>query len=335
MTNPTIAILGATGAVGSDILQILHERSFPYGKLILLDRAAVAGQKITCEGGTFTITEATNDCFEGIDIVFGAVDNPISEMFAPAIRKADAVFIDNSSAFRLHDDVPLVIPEVNPQAAKEHNGIIANPNCTTIISLVALAPIAKLSPIESITAATYQAVSGAGIPGLNELEGQVVAHVKGGDMEVNTFAHQIAFNVIPAVGGADESGYTSEEMKLQNESRKILGLPALRATCTCVRAPIIRSHSVAITVVTKEQLSLDAVRDAIVAADGVELRDDTNAGVYPMPIHTSGQDTVYVGRIRRDLVHDRGITLFCCGDQVRKGAATNAVQVAELLLMKN
>jgi len=332
MTNPTIAILGATGAVGSDILQILHERNFPYGKLILLDRAAVAGQTKSCNGKTFTITEATDDCFAGIDIVFGAVDNPISEKFAPAIKAAGAVFIDNSSAFRLFDDVPLVVPEVNPNAAQTHKGIIANPNCTTIISMVALAPIANLSPIESITAATYQAVSGAGIPGLNELESQVATHVNGGAMEVNTFAHQIAFNVIPAVGAMDENGYTSEEMKLQNESRKILGLPNLHATCTCVRVPVIRSHSVAISVVTKDTLSLDEVRAALATADGVKLCDDTNNGVYPMPLHTSGQDIVHVGRIRRDMTNPRGITLFCAGDQVRKGAATNAVQVAELLL---
>ncbi|MCL2213431.1 MAG: aspartate-semialdehyde dehydrogenase [Oscillospiraceae bacterium] len=332
MTNPTIAILGATGAVGSDILQILHERNFPFEELRCLASARSAGKTLTCSGNSYTVTEATEDAFCGVDIVFGATENDLSEQWAPIIKAAGAVFIDNSSAFRLCPDTPLVIPEVNPQAAKTHKGIIANPNCTTIISLMALAPIARLSPLESITAASYQAVSGAGVPGLTELEGQVAAHVNGGTMEVSTFAHQIAFNVIPCVGGADESGYTSEEMKMQNESRKILDLPNLNVTCTCVRIPVMRSHSVAISVVTKEELSLEQVRQALAAADGVKLTDDTNAGVYPMPINTSGQDIVHVGRIRRDLTNPRGITLFCSGDQVRKGAATNAVQIAELLL---
>ncbi|MBQ9130037.1 MAG: aspartate-semialdehyde dehydrogenase, partial [Clostridia bacterium] len=233
---------------------------------------------------------------------------------------------------RLYDDVPLIVPEINGADAKNHKGIIANPNCSTIITLMAVAPIAKISPIETMVASTYQAVSGAGIEGLRELEGQAAAYVKGEELQVNTFAHQIAFNLIPAIGSDSGNGYTSEEMKLQNEGRKILHLPEMKVSCTCVRVPVMRSHSISATVVTKEKVSVEQARAAILSAKGVLLTDELQNNLYPMPLDTSGQDKVFVGRIREDLTNERGLNIFCCGDQVRKGAAANAVQIAQLLI---
>jgi aspartate-semialdehyde dehydrogenase len=251
---------------------------------------------------------------------------------APAIKAAGAVFIDNSSAFRMDPSVPLVVPEINPEDAMKHNGIVSNPNCSTIITLVAVNAINKLSPIKSIIASTYQAVSGAGIGGIYELEAQEKAIVGGGDIETETFPYQIARNLIPQIGGFGDNLYTSEEMKMQNEGRKILHLPNLNVTCTCVRVPIIRSHSISAVVFTEDKLSVEAVKAAVANAKGCKLTDEPEAKVYPMPLDTSDQDLVFVGRIREDLTADNGITLFCCGDQVRKGAATNAVQIAELFV---
>ena len=278
------------------------------------------------------IREARPDAFIGADIVLGAASNAVAKEMAPHIVEAGAVFVDNSSAFRLYDDVPLVVPEINGADAKYHKGIIANPNCSTIITLMAVAPIAKISPIETMVASTYQAVSGAGIEGLRELEGQAAAYVKGEELQVTTFAHQIAFNLIPAIGSDSGNGYTSEEMKLQNEGRKILHLPEMKVSCTCVRVPVMRSHSISATVVTKEKVSVEQARAAILSAKGVLLTDERQNNLYHMPVVTSGQDKVFVGRIREDLTNERGLNICCCGDQVRKGAAANAVQIAQLLI---
>ena len=334
MKTYNVGILGATGAVGREMLKILEERNFPVGQLRLLASARSVGKTLTFCGKEVTVAEAREDAFEGLDIVLGAAENDIAERFAPAIKKAGAVFVDNSSAFRLRDDVPLVVPEINPEDAKKHNGIISNPNCSTIITLVALNPINKLSPIKKLVASTYQAVSGAGVGGLRELEEQVEAHVNGTMTENKVFAHQIAFNLIPAIGGTKDNGYTSEEMKLQNEGRKIMHLPELKVTCTCVRVPVLRSHSISATFVTEDYISVEDAQKAIENGLGVKLVDEPSKQVYPMPLDTSDIDTVYVGRIRRDLTEKNGLTLFCCGDQIRKGAATNCVQIAELLIEK-
>ena len=332
MKTYNIAILGASGAVGQQMIQVLEERNFPVGKLLPLASARSAGKTITFRGEEIVIQEATNDSFQGMDFVLGAVQNAQAKQFAPAIVKAGAVFVDNSSAFRMDDNVPLVVPEINPEDALKHNGIIANPNCSTIITMVALGGIRKLSPIETMVACTYQAVSGAGVEGIRELEGQIQASAEGKATENKIFPCQILSNVIPQIGGELENGYTSEEMKMQNEGRKILHLPDLKVCCTCVRVPVMRSHSISVQFVTRDPISVEDARKAVAAAPGCVLTEDLNGRNYPTPLDTTDQDLVYVGRIRRDLIDDqRGLTLWCCGDQVRKGAATNAVQIAELL----
>ena len=332
MKKVKVAILGATGAVGQEMMKILAERNFPVSELHLLASARSVGQKVEWNGQELTVELACDEAFEGMDIVLGAAENDIAERFAPAIVKAGAVFVDNSSAFRLDPDVPLVVPEINPQDALNHKGIISNPNCTTIISLVAVNALNAASPIEAMVASSYQATSGAGAAGPVELMDQVDALRRGEKPEVKVFQHQIAFNVIPQIGGEAYEGYTSEEMKLQNEGRKIMHLPELKVSCTCVRVPVVRSHSVSIVVKTKEKVSVEKARELIAAAPGCKLVDDLKNKVYPMPLDTSDQDIVFVGRIREDLTCDRGLNIWCCGDQVRKGAATNAVQIAELLV---
>ena len=328
MKTYNVAILGATGAVGREMYKVLMERKFPIGKLKLLASARSAGKVLDGH----TVEEATEDSFRGMDIVLGAASNDLAKRMAPHIKAAGAVFVDNSSAFRLLDDVPLVVPEINPEDAKKHNGIIANPNCSTIISMVAVNALRELSPIEAITASTYQAVSGAGAGGLAELEAQARAYAAGEAMNVETFPYQILFNLIPQIGSPCENGYTTEEMKMQNEGRKILHLPEMKVTCTCVRVPVLRSHSISLSVRTKEKISVEAAREAIAKAKGCKLVDDLASKQYPMPLDTSDQDLVYVGRIRDDLTDERALALWCAGDQIRKGAATNAVQIAELLL---
>lgn len=327
-----VGILGATGAVGQEMMKILEERSFPVASLRPIASGRSAGKTVTFRGEDVTIVEASDDAFEGLDIVLGAAENDIAERFAPAIVKSGAVFVDNSSAFRLDPDVPLVIPEINPEDAAKHHGIISNPNCTTIVTLVAINALAKESPIETIIASSYQAVSGAGKNGIDELYGEVELLREGKAVEPKVFQYQIAYNVIPQIGGEQYIGYTSEEMKMQNEGRKILHLPELKVSCTCVRVPVVRSHSVSVVLRTREKISVERARELIAAAPGCRLVDDLGAKQYPMPLDTSDQDIVFVGRIRDDLTDERGLNLWCCGDQVRKGAATNAIQIAELLL---
>ncbi len=329
-----VGILGATGAVGQEMMKILLERSFPVGALRPIASARSAGGTVDFGGRACKIVEASDDAFAGLDIVLGAAENDIAERFAPAIVKAGAVFVDNSSAFRLDPKVPLVIPEINPEDVAWHSGIIANPNCTTIVTLVAINALAKESPIESIIASSYQAVSGAGKGGIDELHDEVAALAAGKCAEPKVFQYQIAYNVIPQIGGEAYMGYTSEEMKMQNEGRKILHLPKMKVSCTCVRVPVVRSHSVSVVLRTKEKIGVERARELIAAAPGCKLTDDLASRVYPMPLDTSDQDLVYVGRIRDDLTDERGLNLWCCGDQVRKGAATNTVQIAELLLEK-
>lgn len=328
----TVGVLGATGAVGQEMMKILEERNFPVGKLVPLASARSAGKTLKFKGEDVVIQEACEFAFEGIDIVLGAAENDIAEKFAPAIVKAGAVFVDNSSAFRLDPNVPLIVPEVNPEDAKNHKGIISNPNCSTIITVTAVNALNKLSPIKSMVASTYQAVSGAGVAGMAELKNQVEALQAGKDVEVKTFAYQIAYNLIPQIGGEQCDGYTSEEMKLHFEGRKIMHLPELNVSCTCVRVPVMRSHSISVKLHFDRHVTVEEVREALKDAPGVKLVDDLNNKQYPMPLDTTNQDIVFVGRIRPDLTDENGICLWCCGDQVRKGAATNCIQIAELLV---
>ena len=327
-----VAILGATGAVGREMMKILAERNFPVEELRLLASPRSAGQKLLWQGRELTVQPAEDSAFEGMDIVLGAAENDIAKRFAPAIVKAGAVFVDNSSAFRMDPNVPLVIPEINPEDVRRHKGIIANPNCTTIVSLVAINALNQDSPIQSIIASSYQAVSGAGAGGPRELMEEVELLREGKPVHPQVFQYQIAYNVIPQIGGEAYEGYTSEEMKMQNEGRKIMHLPDLQVSCTCVRVPVVRSHSVSLVVRTREKISVQRARELIAAAPGCRLVDDLSSRRYPMPLDTSDQDTVFVGRIREDLTCDNGLNIWCCGDQVRKGAATNAVQIAQLLL---
>ena len=328
----TVAILGATGAVGQEMIKVLQERNFPVKKLIPLASRRSAGKTLTFKGEEVTIAEACDTVFEGVDIVLGAAENDIAKKFAPAIQAAGAVFVDNSSAFRMDPKVPLIVPEVNPQDVAWHNGIISNPNCSTIITLTAVNALNSISPIRTMTASTYQAVSGAGAEGPVELQNEVDALAKGETYEPKVFSHQIAFNLIPQIGGEAYEGYTSEEMKMQNEGRKIMHLPELTVSCTCVRVPVMRSHSISVSCHFDVPVTVEQVREVIAKAPGCKLVDDLNNKQYPMPLDTSDQDLVFVGRIRPDLTDPNGVCLWCCGDQVRKGAATNAVQIAELLV---
>lgn len=333
MKKINMAILGATGAVGQEMIKVLAERRFPLNTLYLLASARSVGKKVPFGNATVTIEDADTFDFSKTDIVLGAVADDLAKAFAPKIVAAGAVFIDNSNGFRMNADVPLVVPEINPQDAFTHKGIISNPNCSTIITDVAVAAINKLSEITSMVASTYQAVSGAGAGGIDELKTQTADMAEGKAVKCEVFPYQIAENLIPQIGGFDEIGYTSEEMKMQNESRKIMHLPDLDVTCTCVRVPVVRSHSISLVIRTKEPLTTEQVRNEIQNASGCVLYDEPTEKKYPMPTVTSDQDLVYVGRIRQAL-GENGIALFCCGDQLRKGAATNAIQIAELIIGK-
>ena len=332
MKKYNVAILGATGAVGQEMLKVLEEYDIPVEKLLPLASAKSAGGTVSFKGEDVKIEEAREDSFAGMDFVLGAVKNPMSRRFAPAIVNSGAVYIDNSSAFRMDPEVPLVVPEINGEDAFKNKGIIANPNCSSIITLMAVGGIAKLSPIKSMVACTYQAVSGAGQAGLVELEAQMLALAEGKKPEAKVFPTQIAMNVIPHIGDELENGYTDEEMKMQNEGRRILHLPELKVTCTCVRVPVMRSHSISVTLRTARKVSVAAANEAIRAFPGCRLIEDYDGRNYPTPLDTSNQDLVWVGRVREDLTDENGLTLWCCGDQIRKGAAANAVQILKRMI---
>jgi len=331
---PHIAIAGATGAVGIEMLNCLVEQEVPYSQLTLLASARSAGKTISFQGQDLEVKELTKDSFAGVDIALFSAGGSISEEFAPAAAAAGAVVIDNSSAFRMDPEVPLIVPEINPDAVKTiPKGIIANPNCTTIISLMALAPLHRAFGLKAIIASSYQAVSGSGAAGIAELDSQIQALANGGDIVQDVYPHQIASNVIPHVDVFLEGGYTKEEQKMLNESRKILSLPELAVTCTCVRVPVHRSHSVSITAQFDKPVTVEAARDLYGSATpGVALCDDPSKELYPTPLDTSGKDDCLVGRIRLDQVLDNALALWVVGDQVKKGAALNAVQIAKLLL---
>ncbi|KAB7656110.1 aspartate-semialdehyde dehydrogenase [Sutterella seckii] len=327
-----VGILGATGAVGEQMRIVLAERKFPIAELRLFGSARSAGTEVEFDGKMVKVEEATPEAFEGLDLLLGAADNDVAKKFLPDAAKKGIVVVDNSSAFRLDPEVPLVIPEVNPEDVKWSKGLIANPNCATIIALTAVAALHRKARLRRMVASTYQAVSGAGRGGMEDLEEEV----KTGRPVLRTFPYPIAYNLIPQIGGFNDLGYTSEEMKLQNEGRKMLHDDTFLVSCTCVRVPIMRSHSEALTLEFEKEISPEEAREILQNAPGVKLWDDPAEKHYPMPMLTSDQDLVYVGRIRRDLAatkdaYNRSLSLFCCADQIRKGAATNAIQIAEIV----
>ncbi|MEN9974885.1 MAG: hypothetical protein RLZZ282_891 [Verrucomicrobiota bacterium] len=332
MNQPYLAIVGATGAVGVEMLLCLEERNFPLSGLKLLASARSAGKRMTFRGKEIVVEELTHDSFAGVDIALFSAGGDISRMFAPSAAAAGAVVVDNSSAFRMDADVPLVVPEINGLAARHHpRNIIANPNCTTIISLMALAPLHELFGLRAVIASSYQAVSGSGAQGILELEEQVKAITSGQPFTPKVYARQIAFNVIPQVDTFTDNGYTKEELKMLHEGRKILCLPELRVSCTCVRVPVYRSHSVSITAQFDRPVDPDAARAVYAGKPGIQVVDDPASNRYPVPLDTTGMDDCLVGRIRKNLVLDNALDLWVVGDQVRKGAALNAVQIAEIL----
>ena len=322
-----IGILGATGAVGRQMLDCLIEQEIPVDDLVLLASKKSAGQIIRFKDKDYEVKEVNHDSFKGLNVVLGASSNEVAKQYKDDIVKAGAVFIDNSSAFRMDDDVPLIVPEINGNDAKKHKGVISNPNCSTIITLMAINAINKLSKVKVMIASTYQAVSGAGKGGIDELNNEI------NDIEYkpSVFPYTIAYNCIPCIGSLKDNLYTSEEMKMENEGKKILHNDDLRVTCTCVRVPVLRSHCISVSLKCERALSVTEVREALSKEDGVILYDDVLDNKYPMPLVSSNQDKVYVGRIREDRVLDGGISLFCSGDQIRKGAASNAVQIIKCL----
>lgn len=326
-----VAIVGATGAVGQEFLKILAERGFPVNELRLLATKRSAGKKISWQGREIDVQETTYESFKGIDIALFAGGSASTE-YAQAAVESGAVVIDNSSAFRMDPSVPLIVPEVNPEDVKWHKGIIANPNCSTIIMVVALKPILDLAGIKRLVVSTYQAVSGAGREGIEELESQIRAWTKGEELKSQVFPYQIAFNLVPRIDVFGEGDYTKEEWKMVKETQKIFHMPEMAVTATTVRVPVMRSHSEAINIETERKVSIPEIREVLDKAPGLIVVDDPSKDLYPMPLFTADTDDVYVGRIREDFSIEKGINLWVAGDQIRKGAATNAVQIAELIL---
>ena len=331
-----VAIVGASGAVGQEFLRVLEERDFPMDELVLFGSKRSAGKTYVFRGKELTVQLLQhNDDFAGVDIAFVSAGGDVSREFAETITKHGAIMIDNSSAFRMEEDVPLVVPEVNPEDAfRRPRNIIANPNCTTIIMVVALKAIEQLSHIKRVHVATYQAASGAGAAAMDELYEQYRQLLAGETPTVQKFAYQLAYNLIPQVDVFTDNGYTKEEMKMYNETRKIMHTD-IRVSATCVRVPALRAHSESIWVETERPVSVEEVREAFSHAEGLVLQDNPTEKEYPMPLFISGKDEVFVGRIRKDLADENGLTFWLVGDQIKKGAALNAVQIAEVLLRKD
>jgi aspartate-semialdehyde dehydrogenase len=330
--NPHVAVVGATGAVGIEMIKTLEKRNFPVGKLTLLASARSAGKKLKFRGQEIAVRELTKDSFSGIDIALFSAGGSISKEFAPMAAKAGCVVVDNSSAFRQDETVPLVIPEINASDVKQHQGIIANPNCTTAITLMALYPLHKAFTVKRIFASSYQAVSGTGAKAIEELERQVGQVVRREPVTKEVYPHQIAFNVLPQVDSFLPTGYTKEEMKMENEGRKIMHHPAFRASVTCVRVPVYRSHSIAVSAEFEKPVTMEAARAVLKKAPGLDVVDEPENKKYPMPLFTSERYNCEVGRIRMDCALDNGLCFWVSGDQLLKGAALNAVQIAEELL---
>ncbi len=330
--NPHVAIVGASGAVGVEMIRTLERRNFPVGSLRLLASKRSAGKSLNFREETLTIEELTPSSFEGVDIALFSAGGGISKEWGPEAVKAGAVVVDNSSAFRLDASVPLVVPEINAQDALSHQGIIANPNCTTAITLMALYPLHQAFGVERVFASTYQAVSGTGAQAIVELENQVRQLSQGEDVSPEVYPHQIAFNVLPHVDSFLAEGYTREEMKLENEGRKIMHHPSFRASVTCVRVPVYRAHSIAISAEFQQPVDLQRAQDILSRAPGLDVVDDPQQNQYPLPLRASGKDHCQVGRLRMDCALDNGLCFWVAGDQLLKGAALNAVQIAELLV---
>ena len=338
MKKYNVAILGATGAVGQEFLNLIEERNFPFAELKMLASKRSAGKKIQFMGKEYTVEEATEDSFKGVDIALFA-GGAASKTFAPAAVKAGAVVIDNSSAFRMDPEVPLVVPEVNPEAIANHKGIIANPNCSTIIMVMALKPLYNVSKIKRVVVSTYQAVSGGGKEAMAELEEQVKAINEGRPVVANILPgaslakhYQIAFNLIPQIDVFKDNLYTKEEMKMIDETKKIMKDDSMRITATTIRVPVYRSHAESVNVEFEDEISVEKAREVLAAFPGVTLTDNPDEQIYPMPLETSGKDDVEVGRIRKDYSIDNALNFWVCGDQIRKGAALNALQIAEYMI---
>jgi aspartate-semialdehyde dehydrogenase len=330
--NPHVAIVGATGAVGVEMIKTLEKRNFPVGKLTLLASARSVGKTFKYKGTPIAITELTKDSFAGIDIALFSAGGSISKEFGPIAAKAGCVVVDNSSAFRMDDSVPLVVPEINGDDVKKHKGIIANPNCTTAITLMALYPLHKAFGVKRIFASSYQAVSGTGAKAIEELERQVNEVVKGEPVTKEVYPHQIAFNVLPHVDSFLPDGYTKEEMKMENEGRKIMHHANFRASVTCVRVPVYRAHSIAVSAEFEKPITVEAAREVLQRAPGLDLVDNPEKKEYPLPLYVAEKYNCQVGRIRKDCALDNGLCFWVVGDQLLKGAALNAVQIAEELL---
>lgn len=336
MVHPyRVAILGATGAVGTELLALLEQRDFPLASLKLLASARSAGQTLLFKGERLLIEAVSEKSFKNVDLVLASAGASVSKAWVATAIAAGAVVIDNSSAFRMDPTVPLVVPEVNPQAATTHRGLIANPNCTTILMAIAVYPLHQIQPIRRIVAATYQSASGAGARAMEEVKTQAQAILQGQAPVAELFPYPLAFNLFPHNSTLNEQGYCEEEMKMINETRKIFGTPDLRVTATCIRVPVLRAHSEALNLEFEHPFDVTQARSILSQAPGVTLVEDWQANYFPMPIDASGKDEVLVGRIRQDLSHPTGLELWLCGDQIRKGAALNAVQIAELLAQQN
>ncbi len=330
-----VAILGATGAVGTELLELLQNRNFPLKSLKLLASPRSSGHTIRFQGEDLPVEVVSESAFDNVDLVLASSGGSISKIWAPIAVEAGAVVIDNSSAFRLDPRVPLVVPEVNPSALRSHRGIIANPNCTTILMAVAVWPLHQVRAVQRIVAATYQAASGAGAKAMAEVLAQAQAILQGESPKTEIFPYPLAFNLFPHNSPLNHLGYCEEEMKMVNETRKIFGTQQLRITATCVRVPVLRAHSETINLEFEAPLSVDKAKEILTQAPGIKVVEDWKANYFPMPIEATGQDEVLVGRIRQDISHPCGLELWLCGDQIRKGAALNAVQIAELLVEKN
>ncbi|HZE57254.1 MAG TPA: aspartate-semialdehyde dehydrogenase [Chthoniobacterales bacterium] len=326
-----VAIVGATGAVGDELLRVLERRAFPVERLVPLCSERSAGNKVSFRGEQITAQRLSPESFAGIDLAFFSAGGNISREYAPFARNAGAVVIDNSSVFRMESDVPLVIPEINGADVQQHRGLIANPNCTTAVALMALYPLHRAFGVRRVIAASYQAVSGSGARAIKELRSQVEAAAENQPAVAEIYPHPIAFNVLPHVDSFLPGGYTKEEMKMQNEGRRIMHLPDFRASVTCVRVPVYRAHSVAVSAEFERPVSVEEAHEVLAKAPGLELVDEPQNNRYPMPLFTAGKDNCEVGRVRRDCAFENGLSFWVSGDQLLKGAALNAVQIAELL----
>ncbi|MEN9216683.1 MAG: aspartate-semialdehyde dehydrogenase [Gloeomargarita sp. HHBFW_bins_162] len=335
MASYRVGVLGATGAVGTEMLHLLAERHFPVGELRLLASPRSAGQSLAFQGESVPVRPVSALELQNLDIVLASAGGSVSRAWAPIAVQNGAVVIDNSSAFRMEPEVPLVVPEVNPHALEQHRGIIANPNCTTILLCVVIYPLHQVQPIQRVVVATYQSASGAGARAMQELQRQTQQMLNHEPVTTEIFPYPLAFNLFPHNSPCNELGYCQEEMKMIQESRKIMGVPELRLTATCVRVPVLRAHSEAVNLEFMQPFPVTKAREILAQSPGVELVENWEKNYFPMPMDASGKDAVLVGRIRQDLSHPCGLDLWLCGDQIRKGAALNAVQIAEVLIAKN